>query len=246
MADAVLGNAPGSNAFKNRRMRPGPVNEQDKSTVVSIYNKIIVERKSTIQPGHFRIPAGSVEKPSLLVVGQSRWWREVDPDQDLFEVPVGSAQVANSIVVDYWNGLIGANEFARPGLFFLIGAITYDSLIKNHQKALKEAEAKQNAWYQALVHMGDVSWARTNGNPLSISEDMRAAAKALNLTAKDWMSDFTMMDNVRCVACGQPRNPKFPICPSCHIVVDKKLYDSLQLGIGEEPKVFDPKEGIRK
>src|SRR6187200_2386767 len=100
-----VGEFPGINQVNRRTIR-APVNSLDKSTVVSILPKRIYETKITIQPGVFEIAPGSMEHPSVLVVGASSWWREVDVDQPLLEIPVSSIQVADSIVKDYCNGLL--------------------------------------------------------------------------------------------------------------------------------------------
>ena len=113
-------------AFRvNRRTIRAPVNPMDKSTVVSILPKQIYERKITIQPGVFEIKPGTFENPAILVVGPSSWWREVDIEQPLLEIPVSSIQVADSIVTDYCNGLLACNmDTLMPGLFYLPGEFT--------------------------------------------------------------------------------------------------------------------------
>jgi hypothetical protein len=90
--------------------------------------------------------------------------------------------------------------------------------VKSDFKAeLELARQRQHNWYMFLVKAADSLWARSNGNPLAVSDDMRMAAKELNVTAnKDWMRDFQMVDMVRCKACGSLKNPQFPICASCH------------------------------
>jgi hypothetical protein len=115
-----------------RRTIRAESNPLDKSTVVSIYPRELVERKPTIQPGIFTIPAGSIEKPTLVVVGPSSWWRDIDIEQPLLEIVNGSVQVANSIVVDYCNGLLGCNmRDTMPGLFWVPGEFkTVESLFK--------------------------------------------------------------------------------------------------------------------
>jgi len=70
-----------------------------------------------------------------------------------------------------------------------------------------------------LVKLADSLWARSNGNPLAISDSMRTAAKELNLE-KDWMKDFRMVETVRCKACGSLLNPMFPVCPTCKAIND--------------------------
>lgn len=195
----------------------GPVNPLDKSTVVSIYPKEIDEVKHTIQPGRFLIPAGTYEKPAVLVVGPSSWWREIDMEQPLLEIPVSSIQIADSIVKDYCNGILACNMGdSMPGLFYLPGEVKVEQLKKEFSHKIDAALTKQRVFWSNLIKLADMLWARSSGNPLAISDDMRLAARELNLTAnKDWMKDFTMISMVRCKACGSLKNPEFPICATC-------------------------------
>jgi hypothetical protein len=222
-----VGAFPGTD-WKRRTIR-GPVNQFDKATVVSIYPKYILEKKPTIQPGTFEIQPGSVAKPSILVVGPSSWWRDIDEEQPLLEIPVGAIQIAESIVKDYCNGILACDMAEQmPGLFYLPGAkmdaknnadipATLAWVQKEYKGALDDAERRQKNWYSLLVKMADSLWARSNGNPLAISDDMRMAARELNLSQiKDWMKDFQMVDMVRCKACGSLKNPLYPICAACH------------------------------
>lgn len=218
--------------WKRRTIR-GPINPLDKATVVSIYPKEIHEKKCTIQPGEFHLPRASMKDPKILVVGPSSWWRDIDEDQPLLEIPVGAIQIADSVVRDYCNGILGCDmSESMPGLFYVPGAKTTTNdkgeIIVNTKEtlawiqtefkgALLAAERKQNKWYEILVRLADSLWARSNGNPLAISDDMRLAARELNLTqTKDWMKDFQMVDMVRCKACGSLKNPQYPICAACH------------------------------
>lgn len=224
---SVVGAFPGTD-WKRRTIR-GPINPLDKSTIVSIYPKPIEERKPTISPGQFNIPAGTVAKPELLIVGPSSWWRDVDEDQPLLEIPVSSIQIADSVVRDYCNGILACDmDQSMPGLFYVPGAklnaksepdypATLAWIQKEYSNQLKAAERRQNNWYGVLVKLADSLWARSNGNPLAISDDMRMAARELNLSqVKDWMKDFQMVEMVRCKACGSLKNPQYPICAQCH------------------------------
>ena len=216
MAIAV-GEFPGLNTFKRQPMR-APVNPLDKSTVVSIFPKNIEEIKPTIQPGRFVLGPGSYEKPALLTVGPSSWWKETDVDQPLIEIPQSSIQIADSIVKDYCNGILACNSIdAMPGLFYVPGEYDSASLMKNFLPELNKALVKQRNWYSILIKMADSLWARSNGNPAAISDDMRMAAKELNVhETKDWMKDHQMLEMVRCKACGALKNPVYPVCGSCH------------------------------
>src|SRR5215467_8121847 len=91
-----------------RQTIPAPRNPLDKCTVVNISPKHIKENKPTIQPGTFELKPGTYELPTILVIGSSSWWREIDYEQPLLEIPQSSIVVANSIVVDYCSGLLCA------------------------------------------------------------------------------------------------------------------------------------------
>jgi len=215
---------------RNKQTIRGPVNPMDKSTIFSILPKDIVEKKVTLMPGVFNIPKGSPDNPTAYIVGPSSWFKELDEHQPLLEIPNHSLQMAESIVKDYCNGLICCDMGeTMPGLFYLPGEWTAEKLKKEHSNLLKDAIRRQNNWYIALVRMADSDWAKTNGNPRSINDDMRLAAEQLGLKNKAWMVDFNAVDNIACVACGAMRNPLFPICQSCHTVVDKAK--AIELGL---------------
>ena len=224
-----VGEFPGL-AHPNRRTVRAPSNPLDKSTVVSILPKRISERKITIQPGIFELNPGSYENPATLTVGASSWWREVDIDQPLLEIPISSIQIADSIVVDYCNGLLACNMADRmPGLFYVPGEVSVEKLKKEFGSLLLKAQATQKMWYAELIRMADIMWARTNGNPLSISDDARLACKELNISNKPWLGDIQTMELIRCIACGSLRNPQFPICQVCKAVADPKKAAELGL-----------------
>lgn len=215
---------------RNRRTIRAPVNPLDKSTIVSIYPKQISERKATIQPGFFEIPPGKFDNPASLVVGPSSWWREVDENQPLLEIPVSSIQIADSIVRDYCNGLLGCNMGDQmPGLFYVPGEFTIETLKKEHMPLFMKAQAAQKKWFLELVKIADILWSRSNGNPLSISDDARLACKELNIQNKPWLGDMQTAELVRCIACGNLRNPQFPICAVCKAIADPALAKSLGL-----------------
>lgn len=215
----------------NRRTIRSEVNPMDKSTVFSIYPLPILEKKPTIQPGTFYIPAGSYDNPGRLVVGPSSWWREIDPEQPLLEITNNSVQVADSIVRDYCNGILACDMGdSMPGLFFIPGEINIVELKteKKYNAILQKAIVRQRNWYASLVKMADAFWSRTNGNPLSISDDMRRAAKELGLD-KTWAKEYDRIDLTPCPACGNLRNPAYPVCTSCKTIVDRAKYDKLGL-----------------
>lgn len=225
-----VGEFPGLQQQNNRRTIRAPVNPMDKSTIVSILPKAITERKATISPGFFELKPGTYENPSILVVGPSSWWREVDENQPLLEIPVSSIQIADSVVRDYANGLLACNMADQmPGLFYVPGDYTVEKLKKDHEPLLKKAQAGQKKWFLELVRIADILWSRSNGNPLSISDDARLACKELNITQKPWLGDLQTAELVRCIACGSLRNANFPVCPTCKAVADPEMAKKLNI-----------------
>jgi len=229
---AMVGAFPG---LENQRITMrSPTNPLDKSTVVSILPKPIREVKYTLTPSTFELSPGSYENPALLVVGPSSWWKDVGEEQPLLEIPVSSIQIADSIVNDYCNGLLGCDmSDAVPGIFFIPGSIDKDALKTKHKTMLDRALANQKRWYNVLIKLADSYWSRTNGNPLAISDDMRLAAREMGVTDKDWMEDFSRVGLERCPACGTMRNPSFPMCSTCKAVIDPEKLKKLGIKFAE-------------
>jgi hypothetical protein len=208
------------------------INPLDVSTIVSIYPKKITEVKPTIQPGVFIIPPGTYDKPSLVHIGPSSWWKETDDGQPLLEIPHSSVTVAHSVVRDWLVGILGCDmDSMMPGLFYVPGKVTLDDFKKNadYKALFEQANARQRAWFAELVKIADSLWARTNGNPLSISDDMKLAARELSLPDKPWIKDFQNIQMVNCKACGSLKNPQYPVCPNCKAIDDPKR--ATELGI---------------
>lgn len=202
---------------KARTMR----NPLDKTTIVNIFPKDIgPEKKVTLNPDTFFIPKGTYEDPSVVVVSTASWFRDIDPEgrQPLLEIQVPSNQLAHSIINDWANGLLASDmNNAMPGIFFIPGAVTKVTVLKDYKEALDQAREKQLNWYRILVKLADGLWARSNGNPLVIWDEMRLGAEELGLQ-RVWLKDFQATEMVRCIACGNLRNPQYPICAVCKVI----------------------------
>lgn len=190
-------------------------NPMDKATIVSIYPRDVNDVKETIQPGRFHLPAGTMKEPSITVVGPSSWWRDVDVDQPLLEIPVSAVQIAESIITDYCNGYLAVSiGDAMPGLFYMPGEFSLKEVKDKYSLNLAQAKLRQDKWFGTLIRLADSLWARSNGNPLVIWDEMRLAARELGRD-KPWLKDFQYQEMVKCFACGALRNPEFPICSNC-------------------------------
>lgn len=215
----------------NNRMTPRmPVNPLDICTIVSIFPEKIVEKKHTLQPGIFIIPSGSYEMPGILHIGPSSWWKDVGPEQDLVEIPTSSVLIADSVIKDWANGLLASNMGdSMPGLFYVLGEKESGQILVEHRRELDLAKIRQRNWYAAQIKIADILWARTSGNPVSISNHARLAAQELNLKNKPWMQDFTTITMKNCPMCGELWNPAYPMCSNCKTVIDEKRYKEMNL-----------------
>ena len=210
-------------------------NPMDKATIVSIYPKEIKEYKHTIQPGFFQIPAGSFEHPSILVVGASSWWRNMEEGMPMLEIPVSAVSVAESVIRDKVNAMLAASmATAMPGLFFLPGEKTIIQVMKDHKDLLELARNKQDRWFKLLMDMADALWATSQGNPLTISGEMRLAASQLNFKDRPWLKDHHTVTLVPCKFCGTLKNDTFPICANCKQVTD--VVRAKELGLLDEKR----------
>lgn len=211
-----------------RRSIRTPPNPMDKSTIVSLFPKEINERKPTIEPGVFKIKGAKKGDFEVLTVGTSSWWRDITPEEPLLELTNSSIQVADSIVRDFINGLfmcdMGENV---PGLFYVQGELTKSQVIANHKDKLDLYKKRQENWFAELIKAADILWARTNGNPLAISDDMKMAAEYFEMKQKGWMANIVSYELINCKFCGTLMKPGFAVCSTCHHVVDEKLYSSL-------------------
>lgn len=250
---AVSTGFPGFSTRKNR-IPIGPQNPMDKSTVVSIYPIDLDERKQTIQPGRFIIPAGTRKQPSILIVGTSTYW--VDKDEDnVFEVANSSVQVANSIVLDYRIGIQEAShsDDIGPGLFWIAGcrfnedghSADYNKTLKwvmsDFSKRLDAAETGQREWYLRLVNQADSLWAQSNGNPLAISSLMKMAARELEITDKEWLKNYKEAEKQTCKACGFRANPDAILCQNCRFILQPEKYKEISSQFAVMPPAnFDP------
>lgn len=223
----------GFGSFRPRmRVARIPKNPMDKCTIVSIAPFEVVETKVTLFPGHYVIPKAEQGKFSTLVVEASSWFRDQSDGMPTLEIPVGSTNLAESIIRDYCNGLIGyVRDIASPGLFFLYGAhdeVTVQ-LEKNFKPLMRKAHEVQTNWFKELIRIADIGWARTDGNPLAINNDARMAAEFMNLKNKPWMQDFSTMEKTNCKACGHMVNTVYPICPNCRAIVNEAKATELNI-----------------
>lgn len=232
----------------NQRITRRPKNPLDKCTIVSVYPVAIVDYKPTAFPQTHRIEGAADGDYSVTVVEAAGWYKEMEENQPFMEIPITSIQVAEAFIRDFVNALPEyVPEVAAPGMFFVLGAYTKETIKKyieadelsedgkiirkgrTFDQLITAARARQNQWFMNIVRMADTDWARSNGNPRAIGETQKMAAEKLQLKEKPWLKDFQAVEKKNCPACGQLINPDFPICFNCKNVIDPVKAKALNL-----------------
>lgn len=202
----------------------------DKVTIVSVVPfQIGPEVKPHVYPGEFTIPEAPENGIAVLVVGPSFANRYIGNDETIKDYQP-ARKMAESVVFDYKRSKVGYKMDERgneimPGLFIVDGEHTPESIEKAFPKELESARRMQKLWFRELVQIADDSWAREHQHKL-ITDEMRYAARALNLT-REWDIDvLEANDLIACAFC----TTKIPMnaikCPNCHEIVNQKAYDA--------------------
>jgi hypothetical protein len=130
--------------------------------------------------------------------------------------------IAESVVKDHCSSLTEVRGDVMPGLFFLPGELSVTEIKKDYAAHLNRAKIKQKEWFSALISLADALWARSNGNPMVVSSDMKLAARELNMEDnKEWCKNQIRAELIRCIACGTMLNSTVVVCPSCKVIVNE-------------------------
>ncbi len=215
---------------EQRNQRLAYRNPLDVATIVSIFPESFISEKYTLFPGKFYINGGTLKTPGLTLIGVSSWWRQVQGGQPDQEVPTSSVAIAESIINDYCNGLVECNMGDKmPGMFYIPGNLDITEIQKKYKTALDTANIKQKNWFAALVSKADADWVKYNNNPRAILSTAKFAAGELGFLDKPWLKDMQALEKVKCFACGNLRDPEYPVCGVCKAIdPNHPLASSLQ------------------
>jgi len=224
------------NAHMRQRLVPSPKNPLDVSTIISIYPMTFTEKKA-MMPEWYTIEAGSIKQPSFKIVEGASAWADRMADMPMLEIPISSISVAESVIRDWMVGIMEVVlGTAQPGVFFLPGS--WDMIkLQTDVHAIQVFNTvinMQKAWFLKLINIADAMWARSNGNPLVISELQRIAAEHMQMEEKPWMKNFTVTRMTNCPACGTMVQPGYPICSNCKIIVDPEGFKQLNLSFASQ------------
>lgn len=205
-----------------------------KATVVSFVPFPIIEEKPGVYPGYFHIPPCRTEEPNLLIVGDSKYHVEIDPDRTV-TVPCPAAQMARSIVEDY---VISCLEYSvehesQPAIFWVDGELSYSAIEKTHKETIERVKQFQLNWFRRLVTLADDDWERTRQHR-SITDMQRTACKLLGLD-RPWIIPAANAKETKklCIACRSVVDPLAIVCATCKAILDPVAYASLSFAGGK-------------
>ncbi len=228
----------GTMILNDRPIIRRPINPMDRTTIVSIFPKIVKDDKLTIYPGLHIIPAAPSNKYSILTVGPGSWFKDMEEGSPALEIQTGSLDIANSIVNDFKSSMLCSNGADKaPGLFVIPGAFKNPKDIEDwvnefdssdtFKTRLAFARESQKNWFAELVLIADSDWAVSNGNPRAINDLSRLGAMELGLGDKPWLQDFKQSSLDPCPSCGELVNLDYPVCKNCKAVINKKKAEEL-------------------
>lgn len=197
------------------------------ASVISILPIEIRDSKPNLYPGNFIIPAGSVEKPGILTVGNSRFYVPMAFGAAPLAVQSYCTEVAKSIVTDWVGAMLSVDAESRPGIFVAEGQFkTTDEVRAKLATELVKAQIAQRQWFIRLVNLADHEFSKHH-QAESISDLQKVAGRELNLRDKPWMMTVDQLSVNNCPACYHPVNVSAVICGSCRYVLKPEVYKNM-------------------
>lgn len=203
---------------------------EPKSTIVSMVHNDIIEDKPGLIPNHFRIPAGSLEKPSITHISSAIHYVYLDGDRGSLPVRDSSYEVARSIVEDYTAAQLCLSDGCYPGLFWVPGQLSLKEIEKEFADQLGIVRTAHQRWMLKLTQIADDDFARYQKHNV-VSDFQRKVAEILKLKPEQhlWMNVANTLESSSCPGCGSLYRPGIAFCPVCRTVLDKEKAATLQL-----------------
>lgn len=181
----------------------------------------------------YKIPGSDGVKPSILVVDDTQYNYKALHDSPSIPVPVVGQEIARSFVEDYVSSKLACVPGEKqPAVFWLEGEWTVETILKTKTDLCKKYLEMQALWFQELVKMADIDWAKKPGSHQLVTEDAKRAAKALGYE-RDWVLELpkTLVgpQNKECKGCASEIPVAAIICRHCQTVQDEKAYAGLKV-----------------
>lgn len=202
----------------------------DSATLVSIVPCAIREQKPLL-PAEFYLPAGSMDSPSVLLVGKGisdiyvgEGRGQHGAARSVIRVPVEADVIAQAIVTDWMEAQYGIQiPEAVPGFFWVPGHVGIAAL----GKELLEAEQHQILWFKKLTKMADDDWNKYRQHK-TISDMQRYACNYLKLQ-RPWLLDNEIVRAMsECPSCFEKVHPRAIVCSHCRFILDVERHSAMQ------------------
>lgn len=213
------------------------------ATVLSICPFETIEIKP-ILGGYYSIPAAPKDDFVLVLIRESSYIQRMPATEHNISIPVAAHHIAKSLVDDFVNTVIEADNEAGPGMMWFEGILTKTDVLAKHKDELKALQDKQVRWFKNLCKKADDDWNQYHKVGL-ISGHQRYAADYLGYKAP-WLMDYQPNAGlIDCPSCFSKIDARAVICIHCKAILDKDK--ALQFGIiPTEQVVANPPQLARK
>jgi len=197
------------------------------ATVLSICPFETLEVKP-IAKGYFRIPAAPKDDFVLVYIEESSYTQRLPATDHSITIPVAAHHIAKSIVDDFVNTVVEADDNAGPGMMWFDFRVTKPEVLSNHIERLNALKAKQIRWFENLCRKADDDFNQYHKIGL-ISEHQRYAAKYLGHEA-EWLVNYNQNDGlVDCPGCYTKIDARAVKCIHCGAILNRTK--AIELGI---------------
>lgn len=172
-------------------------------------------------------------------------YNEPQPDAEKFTIDqVSGAYMAQCVLgegPDLRNVPVSESR-VKHGVF--IGSVTGPEGLVPQDWEVDKALAALDSELDDLIQTANRAWEIGGKEPdLVIGSRHRLAATLKGRTDLKWMNKETTQKMIDCVNCGEKRNPIYPTCPHCKVVVDQALYNERFGGAPTQAQAAAPAAG---
>jgi len=200
------------------------------ATIVSICNfSIGPEFKPGLFPNDYVIPTATEDKLGIVVVSDA--WTDVPLlDRKSMRVTIPAVEVARAIVEDWKIAQLQIGPNAQPGVFYVEGAHSEDTILDNFDHLIAKARTEHIEWANRLVRMADDLW-QIKPVHRQISRTMINACKYLKVD-RVWTKSAKPEDTTRCPACAATIPSNVIVCQFCHVILNEEEYSKFTFAKG--------------
>lgn len=189
------------------------------ATVLSICPFETIEVKP-ITGGFYKIPAAKKDDFVLVYINESSYIQRLPATDHNIKIPVAAHHIAKSIVDDFVNTVIEADDNAGPGMMWFEGHVTREEVTSKYKSELVALRARQTRWFENLCKKADDDWNQYHKIGL-ISGHQRYAADYLGYKG-EWVVEYNQTAGmIDCPACFTQIDARAVICINCKAILNR-------------------------